>query len=273
MDMLDDKSNKIRRSARGMLNKYLHVMTACIDPSKGEYQLKRTDPLIRMEDYKVALRYWLALPDERLNKILFIENSAYSLDSLKAVAANENPFHKAVEFVSLDCNWYPPGGHYGYAELRMLDLGLEQSELRASTTHMIKVSGRFKFPALGRLLDRVPKDFDAVADARGWDNFRQRRAHPYVTTPIILFKHTFYKKYLQNCYLDLAEGRLQHMETIYYEKLAALKSAHKITFRFPFNVTPVGFPAHRESSYSSSKEAGKNAFRSVARVLLPDWWI
>jgi hypothetical protein len=256
-----------------LLNQYLLVMTACVDPSKGTYPLKRADPAVRLEDYKTALRYWLAHPDERLQKILFIENSAYPLDSLKAIADPENPRKKEVEFISLDCNWYPPGGHYGYAELRMLDLGLQQSQLRLSTTHMIKVSGRFKFPALSRLLDRLPTQFDAAADARGWDNLYRRRAQPYVTTPIILFEHDFYSKSLQECYRDLESGQTNHMEVIYYKKLEPLKQSHTILLRFPCNVSPEGFPAHRDSSYSDFKETAKNAIRAAARVLLPNWWI
>lgn len=255
------------------MNQYLLVMTACIDPSKGSYPLTRSDPSVRLEDYKTALRYWLSHPDPRLGKILFLENSAYPLDSLKSIAATENPQGKTVEFISMDCNWYPPGGHYGYAELRMLDLGLEQSQLRGTTTHMIKISGRFMFPALSRLLDKLPEQFEAAADARGGNSLFRAPKLRYVTTPIILFEHAFYRKYLQQCYQDLTGGQIAHMEVIYYEKLAPLAASHKIIFRFPCNVDPVGFPAHRASSYGSPKDAVKNTVRAVARVLLPNWWV
>lgn len=254
------------------MNRYLLVMTACIDPRKGEYPLKRFEPSVRLEDYKSALRYWLAHPDKRLNSILFLENSAYPLDALRAIAERENPLGKAVEFVSLDCNWYPPGGHYGYAELRMLDLGLQQSQLRAATTHMIKVSGRFQFPQLTRLLDRVPQDFDAVADARGWVNLYRKLELPYVTTPIILFRHEFYREHLQTCYVGSETGDT-HAEILYYQKMAPLKNSHRILFRFPCNVNPVGQPAHRTTSYGSPKEAVKNGVRAVARIVFPNWWV
>src|ERR1700742_2725579 len=41
------------------MNRYLVVMTACVDPSKGEYRLNRADPTVRLEDYRTALRFWL----------------------------------------------------------------------------------------------------------------------------------------------------------------------------------------------------------------------
>jgi hypothetical protein len=255
------------------MDRYLLVMTACVDPSHGEYRLNRADPATRLDDYKTALRFWLQFPDKRIRNILFIENSNYSLDCLKMIAEQENPLTKNVEFVSLDCNWYPPGGHYGYAELRMLDLGLRQSKLRNSTTHMIKVSGRFKFPGLTRLLNRLPSDFDAVADARAWLTLRKRLERPYVTTQIILFAHDFYGSYLQDCYRDLELGKESHMETIYYRKLAELSGANRVVFRFPCNLSPVGFPAHRARSYTHPSQIAVNAFRAVSRRLLPNWWI
>ncbi len=256
------------------MNRYLLVMTACIDPSKGEYRLTRADPAVRLEDYRNALRFWLRFPDERISNILFVENSNYPLDSLKATAELENPHRKNVEFISLDCNWYPPGGHYGYAELRMLDLGLGRSRLRNATTHMIKVSGRFTFPGLTRLLDRVPAEFDAVADARAWRTLRRRHEHPQVTTQIILFAHEFYKLHLQDCYRQLESGELSHMEAIYYRKLAELSEINKkIIMRFPCNVSPVGFPAHRDRPYTHHSQMLANGFRAVARRILPNWWI
>lgn len=255
------------------MKKFLVVMTACIDPSSGSYQLTRNAPSVRLEDYKTALRFWLSYPDQRIHHILFIDNSNYPLDALQEIARHENPQKKEVEFISLDCNWYPPNGHYGYAELLMLDLGLEKSNLRKYTTHMIKVSGRFKFPNVNRLLDKLPDDFDAVADTRAWQSLTRRHAHPNVTTQIILFKHDFYRKYLQNCHKDLKEGIDTHMEGIYYSKMLSLKDTHRIQFRFPINVDPVGTPAHRAKSYQHPSQRAKNAVRGISRRLFPNWWL
>jgi hypothetical protein len=185
------------------MNDFLLTMTACIDPSKGDCTLVRSDPAIRLGDYESALRYWLGYTDARIGKILFIENSGYPLDSLKEIADRENPMRKEVEFVSLDCNSYPVGGHYGYAELVMLDLGLQQSRLRSLTTHMIKTSGRFWFPTLSRLLDRLPANFDVAADARDRKLLRRNNERPFITTQIILFSHRFYGQNLQRAYEEI----------------------------------------------------------------------
>ncbi len=248
-------------------------MTACIDPSRGEYKLSRADPKVRLQDYTDALRFWLSIPDPRIRNILFIENSNYPLEELRALADRENPLGKLTEFVSLDCNWYPPGGHYGYAELRMLDLGLRASRLRQRTTHMIKVSGRFKFPGVTQLLNRLPQEFDAAADARHWRTLLSRHEHPQVTTQLILFAHDFYEAHLQQCYRELERSDITHMEAVYYRKLQDLRPSHRILMRFPCNTPPVGFPAHRTRSYRHPSQLLANGIRSVARRVLPGWWI
>jgi hypothetical protein len=94
-----------------------------------------------------------------------------------------------------------------------------------------------------------------------------------VTTQIILFAHDFYKKYLQDCYRELESGKETHMEGIYYVKLLELSQTHKVIFRFPCNVSPVGFPAHREAAYTHPRQLMIDGVRAVARRILPNWWI
>jgi len=255
------------------MNRFLLTMTACVDPSKGDLTLSRADPIVRLTDYENSLRYWLKYADARIDKILFIENSGYSLDSLKNIADHENPNGKEVEFVGLDCNWYPPGGHYGYAELRMLDLGLEQSRLRRLTTHMIKTSGRLHFPTLSRLLDRLPPNFEVAADARVRTLLRTKHERPFITTQIILFSHKFYAQRLQKAYEELSQRGIVFIEHLLYDKLIALQGKPEIILRFPCNVDPVGFPAHRTRSYDHPLQKSVYAVRSIVRRVFPSCWI
>lgn len=255
------------------MSQFLLTMTACVDPSKGDWALVRSDPLVRLRDYEDALRYWLSYADTRIDKILLIENSGYPLDSLKEIADRENPRGKEVEFVSLDCNWYPPGGHYGYAELRMLDLGLQQSKLRSLTTHMIKTSGRFRFSALSRLLDRLPVNFDVAADARIRKVLRQKNERPFITTQIILFSHGFYERHLQKAYNELGQDGVTFIEWLFYDKLIPLRGTPGIFLRFPCNVDPAGFPAHRARSYTHPIQKTVYAIRGAVRQFFPSCWI
>jgi hypothetical protein len=253
-------------------NEYLLVMTACIDPSAGHYQINRADPATRLADYQHALRFWLSYPDERVQRILFLENSGYPLDSLQSIAARENKLGKETEFISLDCNWYPETNHYGYAEMRMLDLGLQQSSLKRKTTHMIKVTGRLTFPTLTSLLDHIPDDFDFVADARIWRSPWKKHTVPFVGTQLILFSHPFYSAYLQTRYDDMAEAG-HWLESFFYRELSRLAPGQGRLLRFPRSVDPVGQPAHRSRSYSHPSQRITNALRAALRRLAPAWWI
>src|SRR5579863_9294339 len=80
--------------------RFLLVMTATITPAVNA-QVKRSDPRVRLEDYKKALRFWLADPHPALSRILFLENSGADLAELRVIAEIENPRNKEVEFVSL----------------------------------------------------------------------------------------------------------------------------------------------------------------------------
>jgi hypothetical protein len=255
-------------------NEYLLVMTACVDPSAGHVHIDRADPEIRVLDYQRALRFWLLYPDPRLQRILFIENSGYALDSLKDIAASENKLAKETEFISLNCNWYPDTNHYGYAEMRMLDLGLQQSRLRSETTHMIKATGRLTFPGLNRLLDHVPDNFDFVADARAWRTPWKKHSIPFVSTQLILFSHSFYSAHLQTKYDEMAKTT-HWMESFFYRELSQLPASedHPRLIRFPRSVDPVGQPAHRSRSYSHPTQRITNAIRAGMRQLAPGWWL
>lgn len=59
------------------------LMTATIAPDAQAAAHSQFDPAQRLAEYQAALTHYLRLPDV---KILFVDNSAYPLDALKAVA-------------------------------------------------------------------------------------------------------------------------------------------------------------------------------------------
>ena len=89
----------------------------------------RNDPKVRREDYADGLRFWLSHSDQRLSRILFLENSRDDLSYFQRIVDAENAYGKEVEFVSTDPAVIPKGISFGWGELRMLDEGLERSQL------------------------------------------------------------------------------------------------------------------------------------------------
>jgi hypothetical protein len=246
-------------------------MTACIDPTAGPVKLWRADPAVRLMDYRLALRFWLDHPDERLSHILFLENSGYSLDELKREAEN-NPRGKQVEFISMRCNESPPGVDHGYPEMRMLDLGLEKSELASRATYFMKVTGRLTFPKVSRLLDRLPRSYEFAVDSRNNVHFA-RRPQVFVTTQLMIFSKEFYEKHIRSLWQQMVPKGYSLIENLFWEELTRYRGQPGVILRWPVNVVPAGIAAHWYKDYSAPRQRLINAGRATARVLLPWWWI
>jgi hypothetical protein len=249
---------------------YLLTLTACIRTKVDTAQFIN-DHQQRLKDYEVALRFWLDYPDPRTNRILFIENSGASLDSLRQIASTS---HKTVEFVSLNNDSERPEGlHYGYSEMMMLDHGLRQSKLRATTTHMIKATGRLRFPRLTRLLDRLPDQYDIAVDSR-YSKGLTRSGQRFTTTQIFMVSHDFYDRYLRYEYLALVPNSYPTLfEHVMFERLIPMRDQPGVIMRWPVNLDPIGKAAHWGRDYDSFSRRIVAMGRGIARVIAPNWWV
>jgi hypothetical protein len=253
-------------------NTIVVLMTACIDPVAAEWRVHRADPLVRLHDYQSGLRFWLQLPDVRIGNIVFVENSGYDLQALRDMVRDENPQAKSVEFLQTNDNYIPPGGHYGYPELLMIDRALAHSELLRTSSHMIKASGRLTFPSVSKLLDRLPRDTLFAVDCRDSGRFRAQTLPRFVRTELMIFATNFYRERLVGAHKDLRPGK-EHIENLFYERLITFKGHAGAILRWPVSVDPAGYAAHWDKRYDSLKQRLLYKVRSVARVLLPHWWI
>jgi hypothetical protein len=248
---------------------FLLLLTATITPAPGT-KVSRNDPAVRRADYFTAFTYWLNHGDPRLRHILLIENSGADLSEFKAAAAKSG---KQVEILSIAPNPPPPGMHYGYSELQMIDQALAQSVLWRGTTHIIKATGRLTFPGLPALLNKVPDDFRIVVDARARLPFRNSE-RGFVSAQLFLSRHDFYDEVLRTGYTAMA--RAHHypalVEHLLFELLTPLKGQQGVLLRFPVNCEPVGFAAHLAKRYDTPQRLLTATMRSVLRVIAPDFW-
>ena len=118
------------------------IMTACVSPVKHK-KLIRDDPAIRMQDYLYALSFWLTLNDERIKGIVFLENSGYDGLSFRDLVKACNPYNRTFEYINVEQSIIPDGIHYGWAEFKMLDEGIEKSLLCKNAKFLIKATGRY----------------------------------------------------------------------------------------------------------------------------------
>jgi hypothetical protein len=248
--------------------RYLLVMTATIIPAANA-GVRRADPELRLEDYKRALRYWLSYDHPAAERILLLENSGADLAGLWAIAADENPRRKPVEILSVPGNRIPEGTNYGYTEMEMLDDGLALSQLRQQTTHMIKVTGRLTFPALGKALDRIAKPFELMAECRKL-GFPRRGFD--ASTQLFVCSHDFYDRVLRDSKKEMNSTDVRLLEHLIFRKVIPFKGQPGIYLRFPCNIEPVGYSGFKSRSYNSPKTALTRAIRAGLRVVMPGFW-
>ncbi|MBR8835813.1 MAG: hypothetical protein DSM106950_17790 [Stigonema ocellatum SAG 48.90 = DSM 106950] len=252
---------------------YSVVMTACIDPRNGSTGeiVNRSNPKIRLKDYEDGLKFWLGIKEPRITKIIFIDNSGYTLDSLQEIYKKNNVWEKECEFISLNCNEIPPGLHYGFAEFKLLHLGLQKSLLLEGSDYLIKVTGRYQFPTISQLLNCLPQRYKVAADTRNVSLFV-----PYprrnVMVGLIIFTVEFYCKYIQEVYQEMqSTPRKSFVEDILYDKLMPMRDDPEVILRWPCNCEPQGIGGNGDS-YTSFRKKFLAVSRSVGRVMFPYWW-
>jgi len=252
--------------------RYLLVMTATVAPPANA-QVKRSSPQVRLEDYKRALRFWLSYPHAAAGRILFLENSGSDLREFRAIAETENPLRREVEFLSLPIHEIPPGTNYGYAEMQTLDEGLALSKLCHATTHMIKVTGRLIFPALGKALDRIAGSssapFQLMIDCRRLGVFR--RGYD-ARVQLFVCSHAFYDRVLRSSNREMNSADVRLLEHLIFRKVIPFKGQPGYYLRFPCNIDPVGHFGFKDRRYDSPRTAVSRKMREFLRVVAPNYW-
>jgi len=193
---------------------------------------------------------------------------------LRAIAEDENPLRREVEFVALPAHAIPSGVNYGYTEMQMLDEGLAVSKLRQSTTHMVKVTGRLTFPALGKALDRIAKrtgaaSFELMVDCRKL-SFPRRGYDAAVQ--LFVCSHAFYDRVLRDSRREMNSTDVRLLEHLIFRRVIPLKGQPGYFLRFPCNIEPMGYFGFKDRRYDSAHTAVTRGIRALLRVVAPDYW-
>ena len=251
------------------------VMTACLRPApEFATSLVRTDAALRMRDYLEGLHFWLHLPDPRINRIIFLENTAHPLDEPAALAARDNPQGRECEFLSFNANEIPAGLHYGYAEYHMIDVGLARSRLWPASDYLIKATGRYRFPDISRLLDRLPPGFLVAADTRENTRFTSKPYH-FVTAPLLVARRDFFDRHIRTAYQRMHPPPPyygQFIEDALYDALMPLRGQDGVVLRWPVNCDPAGVGANGDR-YDTLRKRLLRLARAIGRRLIPNWWL
>jgi hypothetical protein len=246
------------------------LMTACIAPSAETSGIVRRDANTRLGDYATALEFWLRLDEPQVRGIVFVENSGFPLDEIHRVVSLANVHQRKVEILQSSSNWCPPGMHYGWAELAMVDKALSESKLLARADYFAKVTGRLRFPQFSGLLRSLPPEFLFAVDCRN-NRWFVSAPQVFVTTQCMIFSNRFYRDHLLNTRHELKSGTL--IENFLYEKLTPFAPRSGAILRWSCNCDPRGIGAHWNKDYGSPKQRLICGCRGLARRILPTWWV
>ncbi|HEV2987903.1 MAG TPA: hypothetical protein VG759_05640 [Candidatus Angelobacter sp.] len=120
-------------------DRFVLLLSATIDTGKTPF-IHRSNPAVRMLDYKTALLKWLSEPS--IPTIIFCENSGSPLDELVALTHEFNSRAKKVTFLSYKSPERESIRGKGYGELGAIHYALTNCKLENSTL-VVKVTGRY----------------------------------------------------------------------------------------------------------------------------------
>lgn len=250
------------------------VLTACIRPGDNmAAHIRRMRPEERIQDYRAALTSWLRRREPRITQLIFIDNSGHPLEELEAHAREQNEFGRRCEFISLPFMPLPDGLHHGYLELKLMDEGFARSRLFGATPHFLKATGRYRFPAISRLLDRLPEDFHVAVDSRD-NRFFVRHPQRFTGAALMLFSTAYYDGHLRTLYRKMRPApppRHQFIEDMLFDFLAPHRGEEGYVLRWPVNCDPEGICANGES-WNSGRRRLFALGRGAGRRLMPAWW-
>jgi hypothetical protein len=255
------------------LTNFVLLLTAAID-IKGMKKAYPKDPKTRERDYISSLNYYIQ-NHPKVRKIVFVENSGWPLDLIKQACA-DNPHGKEVEFISLNINDFPREYGKGFGEISLIDMGIKQSRLAKSSSHIGKITGRIRLLNLTNILTRIELNkYKCIFDVKdqGWFLkkyvLREKFASPYADTRFLIFEKSFYLQYFQPRLLNHDAG-VFYMEREIFNAIEIAKESESVLNRFPIEPNFSGIAGHfLGKNYDGLKEMVKYYVRSFFRKILP----
>lgn len=248
------------------------LLTATITPPPGVPALLRTDPAERLEDYRLALDFYLDIADEYVDRIVFAENSASDLTVLESLVAQRGG-NKDVELLSFFGLDYPVEHGRGVGETRLIDTALTRSRvLRELDERELfwKITGRLQIRNLARLVETAPANAMLYADFR-------RLPRPWVDTRVFActraaFRSLFSPRMNRMRHDELAAAGYTAPEQWLFGELLAERASGNLVPRLRVEPTIRGYSGHG-GDYGRPSRRLWCAARATSRRLAPGLWI
>lgn len=256
-----------------MTTQKILLMTATVTPPQNAANLARTDPQARLQDYTQALKFYLSLIHQGIDKIIFAENSNSDLTSLEEIITQKK-LKDRVELLVWYGLDYPPSYSRAYGEFKLIDYVMNNSQtirnLQENHAIIWKITGRYKVKNLTEIITRQPKDFGLYINFR---NLPRAWADMY----LIAWSIKGYQSYLQEVYPQLKIEQKESSQGISPEELFRVLLKHKkideVKLVSRFNTIPIIDGIRGFDGQNYSEAYGKLYLRRLAIHLFPWLWI
>lgn len=253
---------------------YSLLATACVAPPVHP-SLERIDPVIRMHDYVVALGTLAVLDEPRLGALVVLENSGVDpgvFIEMLVDSVGLRRLRRSIEVISCIAPPRPSMMHYGFSEFQMLDLLMDESSLL--TAHFVKITGRYRFPALPTLLDHVPSVPSWLCDSQDIPEMFRRKSSKTIKASMFIASRQFFDERIRGLYHRMHQSpRFSHIENLIYDELRAEHSPRgAVCLRLPINCEPVGVGGNGEALGGLGRRI-QSTIRGVARQVVPTIWL
>jgi hypothetical protein len=246
------------------------LLTATVSPPSGVPFLTRSDPRVRLADYAEALRTYLQLPDDVVDRIVVADNSNTELLALERVVA-ASPSMKEVELLSFPGREYPVEQGRSVGETYLIDDALAGSRILSELDDddlFWKVTGRLRVRNFARLAASTP-DCDLYIDLR-------RYRIPWADTRVFAatsrgFRAAFLSR-VEILRHDLLPEGVIAPEQLLFDELLELGRTIRLEPRLRVEPVIEGSSGLGED-YRRPRRRLESGVRAVTRRLVPSLWI
>jgi hypothetical protein len=246
------------------------LITSTISPDPGVIALQRSNVNLRLEDYKAAFKFYCEkLKEKVFDKLIYVDNSGYSLDQLIAIAINTG-VDKDCEFISY-LSTVDPNNNRLYLEANLIDHFINSSEILNKSCSVAdckiwKITGRY-------IITNIRKIISGCSDGN-FDLCLQYRDYPQrmVDFYLVGFSLDAYIKLISNN-INMFKGKINGELILRRHLDAGYASEFHVIKRFKVVPRIVGFRAYDGARYGGIKDTLKYYLRAMVNNIAPFIWI
>jgi hypothetical protein len=246
------------------------MLAASIQPHAGLPDAAlQADARSREQDYIACFKFYLrSFP--QLRKVVFADNSGWSLDNVRDAVSRDAAPGTALEFVSFQANDFPGVYAKGYGEALLIDRALGQSTLLATTPYFAKMTGRHCLRNLTDIVEKTTPGFDLLCDLRDhgiYEMIGSSRCGRHFDTRFFVASRALYDRHFRKAYESHRSGGYS-IEGEFYRITKRIEHSERVVCRFPVEPIYSGLSGHGKS-YDSLPERSKRLVRSLTRRAMP----